>query len=545
MNRARLWPWLAALLGAAWLAAGCATPDPAAQASPPGPASAAKAPETLRRPEIGLTLELPAGASLAPPQPAQPQLAAQARLADGAELRIEAWPPPAAQAMDRAWRAAELARLKLLASDAAGWEAGPAQAGGLAGWGVDYAQARTRVRRLYLPGHDWLYVLTLAARDELTLRKALAALDGLRLEAGEASPSEPAPPPPPDEPAAQPPEPAPTPAKPLDEMQQLYSLDPPSLDRLMAGLGQFGHRAKDPAAARRWIETAAWQALARTGLGLAAPERDWSRLRAVAVTGWRREPRSAAALRALGLAMLMEERPVKARKYLEAAAELDPGDGAALLALCLLPGGEPARRLELTQRALAAAPRLPAASLMVARALAESGQPEEAGRHYAAVLALQPDSLPANLELARLEMDDPRARGRAAARLAKALALEPALEAARFNLALVMLAQDRDAEALAQADQLCRDNPRDPAAHNLRGLALMKLGRHAQAREAFSQAALAGPDHAQAHFNLGAVCANHLKDLDCARRAFQRFLELEPQGERADKAKAWLARRGG
>jgi len=182
---------------------------------------------------------------------------------------------------------------------------------------------------------------------------------------------------------------------------------------------------------------------------------------------------------------------------------------------------------------------------MVARALAESGQPEEAGRHYAAALALQPDSLPANLELARLEMDDPRARGRAAARLEKALALEPALEPARFNLALVMLAQDRDAEALAQADQICRDNPRDPAAQNLRGLALMKLGRHAQAREAFGQAALAGPDHAQAHFNLGAVCANHLKDLDCARRAFQRFLELEPQGERADKARAWLARRGG
>ncbi|MBI4798440.1 MAG: tetratricopeptide repeat protein [Desulfarculus sp.] len=120
----------------------------------------------------------------------------------------------------------------------------------------------------------------------------------------------------------------------------------------------------------------------------------------------------------------------------------------------------------------------------------------------------------------------------------------PSHQAARFNLALVRLSQERPQEAQRLAQDILTKDPQDASAHNLRGLALLAQKQYAQAAQAFEAASQADPRHAQALYNLGGVCAGQLQNSDCARQAFRRFLELEPQGPRADKARAWLQRHG-
>ncbi len=78
------------------------------------------------------------------------------------------------------------------------------------------------------------------------------------------------------------------------------------------------------------------------------------------------------------------------------------------------------------------------------------------------------------------------------------------------------------------AEVICEAHLQDPTALNLRGTIQLRLDRPAQARQDFLAAIQAGPGHAQAHYNLGGVCAGHFKDTACAREAFQRYLELEP-----------------
>jgi tetratricopeptide (TPR) repeat protein len=87
-------------------------------------------------------------------------------------------------------------------------------------------------------------------------------------------------------------------------------------------------------------------------------------------------------------------------------------------------------------------------------------------------------------------------------------------------------------------------NPADAAALNLKGLALREQKKDQEAAQAFRQAVQSDPKHAGAYYNLGALCASRLKDMACARQAFQAFLELEPASERAIRIRVWLTRQG-
>ncbi len=70
------------------------------------------------------------------------------------------------------------------------------------------------------------------------------------------------------------------------------------------------------------------------------------------------------------------------------------------------------------------------------------------------------------------------------------------------NLARALLALDRPEDALAAVKEGLSRGPEFPDLHNLRGLILHRLGRYAEAAEAFQKAIERNPDYAEAHLNL-------------------------------------------
>lgn len=541
MNMPLLWAALClAGLGAAL--SGCTQVRAALE--PLAPVSAQPVPFSLDSPPLGL--ELPAGSQLEPGGPEQPGLLLRATLPwEGHVLVVEAWPrPPGEPPLEQAWVRAEQERLAKSLPRAAGWKSQALILAGRPGQMLVWSTPEQRCKRVYMPAQGWLYQVTLAQPAHSPPRDLVAMLETWRLAPapGQAAPARPGPSPAPAHSAPLGPPPA---AGPLTPRQALYSLDPPTL----AGWQQEAERRagqdhRDALAAAALVEVKAWRGLALARLGLPAPPADWGRLRAKAVAVYRRHPQAAASRRALGLAMIMEQRPAKARQYLEAALQAEPGDGANLLALALVPGQEGAARSDLARRAAKASPELPGAHLALAWAMEDQGQAAQAAPPYQAALALQPDNLPALWGLARLEMDAPSTRQAAGERLTRLLEAAPEHQGARFNLALVRLAQERPQEAQRLAQEILAKSPQDAPAHNLRGQALLAQRQYAQAAQAFEAATQADSRHAQAHYNLGGVCAGQLQNTGCAGQAFRRFLELEPQGARADKARAWLQRHG-
>ncbi len=403
--------------------------------------------------------------------------------------------------------------------------------GGLKGKMFIYRVGRRSFLRLLLPGRGWLYVITLAPAKGQDAKQALALLDSLRLAGG----GEGAPPPP---------RPAPA-LSPRQEIRNLvYSFDPPALAQARRRLRAMRKlNTRDQRLVLLQTEAVAIQALVLQRLGLKAEPVNWPRQRARTVAAWRRYRKTDSANRALGLAKLMEGEREKALHYLDRAIEIAPGQGANYLARALA-GPDAVSREALARQALETGFDHPGAHLVLAWALENLKRGGEAALQYQAVLDSRPDHLPALAGLARVLMDDPRHQEQAAALWGRVLRLDPGDLQARFNLALVRLMLGQATEAQHLAEQVLAASPRDPAALNLRGLALKAQGRYQEAVQAYQAAIEADPRYAQAYYNLGALYAGKLKDKPRAYMAFKRFLEMEPQGPRADKVKEWILKSG-
>ena len=105
----------------------------------------------------------------------------------------------------------------------------------------------------------------------------------------------------------------------------------------------------------------------------------------------------------------------------------------------------------------------------------EAGDPDAAARHYAAVLAENPDDFLANLNLGKLAARA-GAWPDALRHAARAAALEPRSDDAWSNLGSVHLAQGREAEAEAAFDRALALNPTNPAALHNRSLLALAQG---------------------------------------------------------------------
>ncbi len=171
----------------------------------------------------------------------------------------------------------------------------------------------------------------------------------------------------------------------------------------------------------------------------------------------------------------------------------------------------------------------------------QAGQTVEAERAYRRALALNPDLAEARynlgcLFLAENKLDQAKAELTAyTLRQGKSIDGWLRLGAAQLRSRDFLGADKSFGEAL-------RLGPQDPEA--LTGLGLVRLQHNRSAREAadfFSRALKAQPDYRPALLNLAVVAQENLKDRQLALRAYRTYLNLKPPGEKYDAVKVVVA----
>lgn len=252
--------------------------------------------------------------------------------------------------------------------------------------------------------------------------------------------------------------------------------------------------------------------------------------------------RSAQAQRALGLALLVDEKMSDAKKALSSAVSMDDEKAYSLLALALWHGPVATEVDPLLTQAEALDADI--SGIWLIRAWLAQMRNDKAGAETALRRALNDDprNTAALIGLGRLEMDDPRTRILAAERFEQAVAVNPADEVALYNLALIRMRDGDNARAVAMVRQLVGRYPDDAHAWNLKGQILRAMGQYQEAARAYRKAVEFDDDLASAYFNLGVLCAENLADQACARQAFSDFLRLQPEGPRSRQVREWMHR---
>jgi len=99
-------------------------------------------------------------------------------------------------------------------------------------------------------------------------------------------------------------------------------------------------------------------------------------------------------------------------------------------------------------------------------------------------------------------------------------------------------------DPLADVELLVRQwAPTDPYAYVLLARVMENAGQRASAERLYQEAAAVGPEHALAQHALGLFWFEPQGDFSKARRSWRRYLELQPNGERARRARARMGRR--
>jgi tetratricopeptide (TPR) repeat protein/SAM-dependent methyltransferase len=128
-------------------------------------------------------------------------------------------------------------------------------------------------------------------------------------------------------------------------------------------------------------------------------------------------------------------------------------------------------------------------------------------------------------DAARLHRDG--ALEEAGGRYRQVLQGEPEHAQALYHLAVIGCQQGRLGDGIELARRSLASDPRQPRAHNLMGMALSRLGRHAEALVSFDAALVEQPDFADAHGNRASALME-LGRLADALASYQRAVALEP-----------------
>lgn len=105
-----------------------------------------------------------------------------------------------------------------------------------------------------------------------------------------------------------------------------------------------------------------------------------------------------------------------------------------------------------------------------------------------------------------------------------------------LNLAKFLLARERQEESLALADKAWEMNPQSAEVSYVRGKALHKLGKEAEALEALQRSIRADPAFAESHYLLGRIYLKQGRKLEA-----QRELELFQQIKKSEKKGGTMA----
>jgi tetratricopeptide (TPR) repeat protein len=121
----------------------------------------------------------------------------------------------------------------------------------------------------------------------------------------------------------------------------------------------------------------------------------------------------------------------------------------------------------------------------------------------------------------------------------QALELQPSLAAARTNLGNLCYRRGELAAARAFYEEALEHEPHQAEARYNLGNLLEDLGETELAIAELRRVTLAAPDFADAHYNLGLMLAR-VGGLAQAQRHLQRYLELDPDSDWAERAKSYL-----
>lgn len=101
------------------------------------------------------------------------------------------------------------------------------------------------------------------------------------------------------------------------------------------------------------------------------------------------------------------------------------------------------------------------------------------------------------------------------------------------NQGVILLKQEKYADAEAVLRNALKVNPRSPYAQNLLGIALRQQGKFADARTAYEAALALDPGYGKAHFNLGVLADLYLQDLPLALAHYEKYQSLQAKPDPA------------
>lgn len=186
------------------------------------------------------------------------------------------------------------------------------------------------------------------------------------------------------------------------------------------------------------------------------------------------------------------------------------------------------------EQTLASAPPSPAdaaaaetALLTQGDALREQGKFREAGRAYASILVNNRKSAPAYLGLG-LSLLGEGNRDNAFRAFNAAIALDPNLDAAQFELARLYREMDFADECIRRLDPLLKKDPANAVYLNERGLAYQKVEVFGSAEENFAAAAAADPKNNEYRINLAFAQFKNAKFVE-AEKNYRDAIQAEPQ----------------
>lgn len=184
------------------------------------------------------------------------------------------------------------------------------------------------------------------------------------------------------------------------------------------------------------------------------------------------------------------------------------------------------------------------------------GHPEAAVEEYQAALAMDPNRSVTYALLGAAYAAANR-REQAIDSYRRALELDPTEAAHHNNLGALLVGSGQLEEALSHFEEAAQLDPERAATYQFnRGAALFNAGRLADALPAFRQAARSDPNLAPAHYFLGLVLFRTSPRRPSERgperielrpgtiEAFQRYLQLAPDGEYAESARDYLNQLG-
>ena len=189
--------------------------------------------------------------------------------------------------------------------------------------------------------------------------------------------------------------------------------------------------------------------------------------------------------------------------------------------------------VHMAQAAVAAAPKMVPAWVILGQALRATGRHIEAETSYATALALDPQDTLALVGLGELKT----AAGAPEAALhlfTRALNCNPAMAAAHLGHGSALACLDRFEEALVSYEQALTLKPRLAEAEFAIGFVLTRLGHREEAERRYRRAIKLRPDFAAAWMNLGCLMREMGREL-YAEAALVRSVELRP-----DLIAAWI-----